>query len=135
MALVSRDEDQVPRDRHRGDTQIRLIHRRSTSLQLGLEPPEDSGVGFLEGQAEQLKKLDTLQDVRARMLYDAAWGTRLLAEPEVDAARAALAKEMQAKLGPAAMDAFGLKGWWGALVPAVLVLLFFRWLGSGKKHT
>ena len=37
------------------------------------------------------------------------------------------------KLGPAAMDAFGLKGWWGALVPAVLVLLFFRWLGSTKK--
>src|SRR5262245_19209510 len=37
------------------------------------------------------------------------------------------------KLGPAAMNAFGLKGWWGALVPAVLVLLFFRWLGSTKQ--
>jgi membrane protein DedA with SNARE-associated domain len=38
------------------------------------------------------------------------------------------------KIGPNAMSALGLKGWWGALVPAVLVLLFFRWLGRPRKR-
>jgi membrane protein DedA with SNARE-associated domain len=39
------------------------------------------------------------------------------------------------KLGPGAMDRLGLHGWWGALVPAALVLLFFNWLGRpGKKR-
>ena len=37
------------------------------------------------------------------------------------------------KLGPGAMDRLGLHGWWGALVPALLVLLFFNWLGRPKK--
>src|SRR4029077_13174059 len=37
------------------------------------------------------------------------------------------------KLGPDAMDRLGLHGWWGALVPAALVLLFFTWLGRPKK--
>jgi membrane protein DedA with SNARE-associated domain len=34
-----------------------------------------------------------------------------------------------ARLGPDAMAAIGLRGWWGSLVPAVVALLFFRWLG------
>src|SRR5262245_6114274 len=39
------------------------------------------------------------------------------------------------KLGPRAMERLGLHGWWGYLVPAALVLLFFNWLGrSGKKR-
>jgi membrane protein DedA with SNARE-associated domain len=38
------------------------------------------------------------------------------------------------KLGPDAMVAFGLKGWWGPLVPAVFVLLFFRWLGRPPRN-
>jgi membrane protein DedA with SNARE-associated domain len=37
------------------------------------------------------------------------------------------------KLGPSAMDRLGLHGWWGALVPAALVVLFFNWLGRPKK--
>jgi membrane protein DedA with SNARE-associated domain len=37
------------------------------------------------------------------------------------------------KLGPGAMDRLGLHGWWGALVPAALVQLFFNWLGRPKK--
>jgi membrane protein DedA with SNARE-associated domain len=37
------------------------------------------------------------------------------------------------KLGPGAMEKVGLKGWWGAVVPAVLVLLFFNWLGRPRK--
>src|SRR5947199_3586841 len=39
-----------------------------------------------------------------------------------------------AKLGPNAMSAFGLRGWWGPLVPAALVLIFFRWLGRPPRH-
>lgn len=37
------------------------------------------------------------------------------------------------RLGPGAMEKVGLKGWWGAVVPAVLVLLFFNWLGRPRK--
>jgi membrane protein DedA with SNARE-associated domain len=37
------------------------------------------------------------------------------------------------KLGPQAMERLGLHGWWGALVPAALVLLFFNWLGRPRK--
>lgn len=59
-------------------------------------------VAFLEGQAEQLKKNETVQDVRARMLYEAAWGTRILAEPEVQTAQLAMGKDIAAKLGPQA---------------------------------
>jgi TolA-binding protein len=59
-------------------------------------------VAFLEGHADQLKKNDALGDLRARMLYEAAWGTRILSEPEVQAARTALAHEIVKKLGPQA---------------------------------
>jgi membrane protein DedA with SNARE-associated domain len=38
-----------------------------------------------------------------------------------------------AKLGPNALRAIGLEGWWAAVVPAVLVLVFFRWLGRPPK--
>jgi len=37
------------------------------------------------------------------------------------------------KLGPDMLDAFGLNKWWGPIVPAVLVLLFFRWLGRRRE--
>jgi membrane protein DedA with SNARE-associated domain len=36
------------------------------------------------------------------------------------------------RLGPSAMDRIGLHGWWGAIVPAVLVLVFFNWLGRPR---
>jgi membrane-associated protein len=38
------------------------------------------------------------------------------------------------KLGPNTLRALGLEGWWGAIVPAILVLLFFRWLGRPRKR-
>lgn len=37
------------------------------------------------------------------------------------------------KLGPGAMARLGLHGWWGAIIPAVLVILFFNWLSRPKK--
>lgn len=55
-------------------------------------------VGYLETQADAIKAAPTLLDARARMLYDAAWGARLLAEPEVASARTAIALENQKKL-------------------------------------
>ena len=58
-------------------------------------------VAYLEGQAEQVKAIPAVQDLRGRMLYEAAWGARILAEPEIEAARAAIKQEMQKKLnGP-----------------------------------
>jgi membrane protein DedA with SNARE-associated domain len=35
--------------------------------------------------------------------------------------------------GPNALAAIGLRGWWGALIPALLILLFFRWLGRASR--
>ncbi len=55
-------------------------------------------VTYLETQSDQIKQTPALQEARARMLYDAAWGTRLLAEPEIEAARAAFQQEMLKKL-------------------------------------
>lgn len=37
------------------------------------------------------------------------------------------------KLGPGAMERVGLHGVWGAVVPAVLILLFFNWLGRPRR--
>src|SRR5205823_13612565 len=34
------------------------------------------------------------------------------------------------KSGSTALNAFGLNEWWGPFVPAVLVIVFFRWLSS-----
>jgi TolA-binding protein len=56
-------------------------------------------VTFLEGHAEKLKKQEPRQDVCARMLYDAAWGARVLAGPEVESARAKAAQELMKKVG------------------------------------
>lgn len=36
------------------------------------------------------------------------------------------------KLGPDALDAIGLRGWWAPIVPAAMVVLFFRWLARAK---
>jgi membrane protein DedA with SNARE-associated domain len=34
--------------------------------------------------------------------------------------------------GPAFVQTFGLQGWWGFVVPAVLFVLFFRWLARSS---
>jgi TolA-binding protein len=61
-----------------------------------------AAAAFLEGQAEQWKKEQPIHEARARMLYEAAWAYRELAEPEIQAARAQIAQELHKKLGPAA---------------------------------
>jgi TolA-binding protein len=55
-------------------------------------------VQYLHGQAEQLKQKQPVPEARARMLYEAAWGYRTLAEPEVAAARAKIQEELKKKL-------------------------------------
>lgn len=37
------------------------------------------------------------------------------------------------KTGTATLSAFGLRAWWGPLIPAALVVLFFRWLGRPQS--
>jgi len=37
------------------------------------------------------------------------------------------------KLGSNTLSAFGLNAWWGPLIPAVLVILFFRWLSRPRR--
>ncbi len=37
------------------------------------------------------------------------------------------------KTGTATLSAFGLSAWWGPLIPAALVVLFFRWLGRPER--
>jgi cellulose synthase operon protein C len=60
-------------------------------------------VGYLETQSDQLKAAPALQEARGRMLYEAAWCARLLAEPEVEAARAAIVQENLKKLNIASV--------------------------------
>lgn len=67
----------------------------------GYKMVRDSSV-YLETTADQLKTDTAFQEPRARMLYEAAWGHRLLAEPELEIAKVAVAKELAKKLGPAA---------------------------------
>jgi membrane protein DedA with SNARE-associated domain len=37
------------------------------------------------------------------------------------------------KLGSRTMIAVGVNAWWGPLIPALLVIVFFRWLSRPKK--
>ena len=38
------------------------------------------------------------------------------------------------KLGSNTLTAFGLNAWWGPLIPAVLVVAFFRWLSRPRRE-
>jgi TolA-binding protein len=58
----------------------------------------NEAVTYLEGHADRLRKQEAQQDVCARMLYDAAWGARLLAEPEIADARGKMAQELIKKV-------------------------------------
>ena len=37
------------------------------------------------------------------------------------------------KGGSTTLNAFGLNAWWGPFIPALLVIVFFRWLGSRTR--
>jgi len=38
------------------------------------------------------------------------------------------------KGGSTTLNAFGLDAWWGPFVPALIVILFFRWLGRSREN-
>jgi membrane protein DedA with SNARE-associated domain len=38
------------------------------------------------------------------------------------------------RFGASTLSAFGLNVWWGPFIPAILVILFFRWLGRPPRH-
>lgn len=68
----------------------------SKELQDAYKMVQDSVV-FFETQAEQLKQKAPTADARSRMHYEAAWGSRVLAGPEVAAARTKIQLEMVKK--------------------------------------
>jgi membrane protein DedA with SNARE-associated domain len=37
-------------------------------------------------------------------------------------------------LGPTSLSALGVKAWWAPVIPAVIVVLFFRWLSKAGPH-
>ena len=42
------------------------------------------------------------------------------------------------KFGSTTLNAFGLDRWWGPFIPAIIVILFFRWMGRptrAARHT
>src|SRR5947209_5785030 len=55
-------------------------------------------VRYLEAQAEQIRQKKADSPLRARMLYDAAWAARALAEQEIEATRERLVQERWQKL-------------------------------------
>lgn len=59
-------------------------------------------VAYLEKTAETLNSVEGVQEVRARMYYEAAWGLRHLADQEIAAAKTGVAREMVKKMGATA---------------------------------
>jgi cellulose synthase operon protein C len=55
-------------------------------------------VDYFVTQAEQLRQKEPTSEPRARLLYEAAWGCRLLAEQQVEAARRKLQQDLRQKL-------------------------------------
>ncbi len=39
------------------------------------------------------------------------------------------------KLGSTTLVAFGVNGWWGPFIPALAIVIFFRWLSRPGRHT
>lgn len=65
-------------------------------LEEGMKNVRDA-VRYFVQQAQRLRPKQPASAARARMLYEAAWGSRLLAEQEIDAARHKLQQELWRK--------------------------------------
>jgi TolA-binding protein len=89
--------------------QKKVAEGKQRLSQPGLPPPEQekarqqveqglndvrTAVTGLVAQADQLKAKKPEAETRARMLYEAAWGSRLLADEEIEAARLKLRQEL-----------------------------------------
>src|SRR6185437_11214615 len=62
----------------------------------GIKDVRDAVQYFL-AQAEQLRQKQPTSEARARMLYEAAWGSRIVAEQEVEAARNKMQQDLWQK--------------------------------------
>ena len=87
LAQPGRKPEQLAQDRRLMDDGFKLL---------------GEAVAYLERQAEQLKQQKADTPVRARMLYDATWAARALAEQQVASARDKLREERWQKLKDAA---------------------------------
>ncbi len=66
------------------------------TIEEGVKDLRDAVQYFLI-QAEQLRQKQPASEARARMLYEAAWGSRLIAEQEVEAARHKMRQDLWQK--------------------------------------
>jgi TolA-binding protein len=66
-------------------------------MEAGLKDLRDA-IAYLDAQADQMKNAKPIPEARARVLYEAAWGCRTLADIEVAAARAKIQQEQWQKL-------------------------------------
>jgi tetratricopeptide (TPR) repeat protein len=73
------------------------IASANKDLDAGMKDVRDA-IAYLDTQAEEVKKKDPASEARARMFYDAAWGSRALAEIEIAAARSKIQQELWQKL-------------------------------------
>ena len=65
-------------------------------LEEGIKDVRDA-VGYFVQQAEQLRQKEPTSEARARMLYEAAWGSRVLAEEEIEAVRWKIQRDLWQK--------------------------------------
>jgi len=94
------------------DGQLKITEASKRLSQPNLKPEEQAAarktheegvkdvrdaVQYFLAQAEQLRQKQPTSEARARMLYEAAWGSRVLAEQEVEAARHKIQQELWQK--------------------------------------
>jgi cellulose synthase operon protein C len=73
------------------------IAAASKDMEAGLKDVRDA-IAYLDAQAEEVKKKEPASEARARMFYEAAWGSRVLADIEVSAARNKIQQDLWQKL-------------------------------------
>lgn len=83
LAQGGRKPEQIAEDRRKLDEGMKLV---------------GEAVKYLEARAEAVKEKKAESPTRARMLYDAAWAARTLADAEVESAREKIRQERWQKL-------------------------------------
>ncbi len=94
------------------DGELKIAEGRKKLVQPNLKPEEAAAAGrmiedgakdlrdamqYLLTQAEQLRQKQPMSEARARMLYEAAWGARAVADVEIEAARRKVQQELWQK--------------------------------------
>jgi membrane protein DedA with SNARE-associated domain len=104
--------DRYPKLRRYRDVVMRRVHQNETALILVSR--------FLPGLRTAIPiacayaKTRPLKYSALSLLSAFAWASSIM---------------MVISSGSSALNAFGLNYWWGPFIPALAVILFFRWLG------